>query len=199
MIRWDVKQVEASHIPDNFTSTSNYTVIMFLLYHDSPTKVAFQLEPTTRNRSTYGSQVSGDENFCTVDQPCGVDQGDCDFDNQCSNGLKCGDDNCPAALGFQNGTDCCGDPCQGFDMQSNTVKTFNYPYFYGFDYYCYEVLTTSQGSTISLEIVDFVVSIMPTCQSTFQFSVIYCIKHFPFRPIMISFWCMMVARTMIIF
>ena len=153
-----MKQMEMSLLPDNFTSTSSLAAVWLMLKNDNPTKVAFQLELTTRNSSTYGSQVSGHDNFCTFDQPCGIDQGDCDFDSQCSSGLKCGDNNCPAALGFENGTDCCADPCSGFNMHTTTIKTFNYPYFYGFNYYCYEIFTTTQGSTISLEIVDFAVS-----------------------------------------
>ena len=156
-----------SLLPDNFTTTSYLAAVWLMLKNDNPTRIAFQLELTTRNSSTYGSQVSGHDNFCTFDQPCGIDQGDCDFDSQCSSGLKCGDNNCPAALGFENGTDCCADPCSGFNMNNTTIKTFNYPYFYDFNYYCYEVFTTTQGSTISLEIVDFAVSIY--CQNILKF------------------------------
>ena len=156
---FDVKQVEMSLLPDNFTSTSDYVAIMLYSYGTSPSRIALQLELTNRISSTYGSQVSGDDNFCTVDQPCGINQGDCDFDTQCFSGLKCGDNNCPTALGFENGTDCCDDPCSGFNMQNTTVQTFNYPYFYGFNYYCLEVFTATQGSTVSFEILDFAVSI----------------------------------------
>ena len=37
---------------------------------------------------------------CTSSNPCGVGEGDCDNDNECQSGLKCGTDNCPAYLGF---------------------------------------------------------------------------------------------------
>ena len=51
--------------------------------------------------------INGEEHFCTNDYLCGHHEGDCDHNNQCQNGFKCGTDNCPAALGFGSWTDCC--------------------------------------------------------------------------------------------
>ena len=46
---------------------------------------------------------------CTEAEKCGVGYGDCDFDNQCQDGLVCGDDNCNNGFG-DTAYDCCEDP-----------------------------------------------------------------------------------------
>ena len=47
-----------------------------------------------------------DDHCCTADKPCGVGEGDCDSDDQCSGDLKCGTDNC--GTGFVDvAMDCC--------------------------------------------------------------------------------------------
>ena len=47
----------------------------------------------------------GDEDFCTIDDPCGVNEGDCDGDHECKNELFCG--SCPNSLGVSSDIDCC--------------------------------------------------------------------------------------------
>ena len=49
----------------------------------------------------------GDEDFCTTDEPCGVDEGDCDDDDECRNDLICGLSNCPDSLDVSSAIDCC--------------------------------------------------------------------------------------------
>ena len=49
----------------------------------------------------------GSEDFCTTDEPCELDEGDCDSDDECKSHLFCGSDNCPSLLGFSSSTDCC--------------------------------------------------------------------------------------------
>ena len=44
---------------------------------------------------------------CTSSNPCGEDEADCDHDNQCKEGHKCGTDNCRSSLGFHSQFDCC--------------------------------------------------------------------------------------------
>ena len=51
--------------------------------------------------------TNGHENFCTTNHACGHYEGDCDNDNECLSGLKCGIDNCPPSLGFNSSVDCC--------------------------------------------------------------------------------------------
>ena len=46
---------------------------------------------------------------CSKSNQCGEGEGDCDNDSECLDGLKCGDDNCPA--GFPTALyDCCYKP-----------------------------------------------------------------------------------------
>merc|ERR1711874_43318 len=51
-------------------------------------------------------------NCCDIGQPgdglCGEGEGDCDNDDGCAPGLKCGNDNCPA--GMPSTHDCCYKP-----------------------------------------------------------------------------------------
>ena len=54
----------------------------------------------------YESSI-GDEHFCTTANPCGQEEGDCDFHEECQGNLTCGSVNCPASLGFDLDTDCC--------------------------------------------------------------------------------------------
>ena len=50
---------------------------------------------------------SGGWSCCTTNNQCGIGEGDCDTDSQCSGSLKCGTDNCDTSLGFPTGYDCC--------------------------------------------------------------------------------------------
>merc|ERR1712223_317117 len=50
---------------------------------------------------------AGHANFCTVDNPCPTDEGDCDLHSECQTGLICGTDNCPASKGYASWVDCC--------------------------------------------------------------------------------------------
>ena len=65
--------------------------------------------------------VAGEEDFCLSGIPCGVDDGDCDSDEECGDNLYCGSNNCPDTLGFQNGADCC------FNKTSHTIFSLDYP------------------------------------------------------------------------
>ena len=50
---------------------------------------------------------TGHATFCTSQNPCGLNEGDCDSKDDCQTGLVCGDDNCPSHLGFESWVDCC--------------------------------------------------------------------------------------------
>ena len=45
--------------------------------------------------------------FCTLDSPCGLNQGDCDVHEDCQSGFACGSNNCPDSLGYGTDVDCC--------------------------------------------------------------------------------------------
>ena len=50
----------------------------------------------------------GNEYFCTSDNPCAVDEGDCDSNNECQTNLICDIENsCPSYLGFASDVNCC--------------------------------------------------------------------------------------------
>ena len=54
-------------------------------------------------------KCANEDDFCTSQNPCGTDQGDCDTHDECQDGLFCGSNNCPDNLGFISETDCCYD------------------------------------------------------------------------------------------
>ena len=51
--------------------------------------------------------VVGDEYFCTTSNLCSENEGDCDSDAECQDGLLCGSNTCPTSLGFDSNIDCC--------------------------------------------------------------------------------------------
>merc|ERR1712110_779379 len=56
---------------------------------------------------------SGGWSCCSSSNQCGVGEGDCDYDIDCSGNLKCGTNNCDTSKGFGSGYDCCFDSgCQ---------------------------------------------------------------------------------------
>ena len=54
----------------------------------------------------------GDVNFCTTDNPCGMNEGDCDSNNECQTNLICDTTNdCSGHLGFASDVNCCISGC----------------------------------------------------------------------------------------
>ena len=45
---------------------------------------------------------------CSTSNLCGINEGDCDSDDECSGDLSCGNNNCPAP--FPSNADCCKYP-----------------------------------------------------------------------------------------
>ena len=56
--------------------------------------------------------INGKIGFCTC-HSCSEDEGDCNLDNECQDGLRCGNNNCPDSFGFDAHTDCCYDASLG--------------------------------------------------------------------------------------
>ena len=52
-----------------------------------------------------GSYEDVFQECCGTKNPCDVNQGDCDSDSECKDGLACGRDNCPSP--FPSDADCC--------------------------------------------------------------------------------------------
>ena len=57
--------------------------------------------------SQFDCCFSTEEDFCTVEKPCGVHQGDCDYNVDCLEGFICGFNNCQGSLGYDPEVDCC--------------------------------------------------------------------------------------------
>ena len=51
--------------------------------------------------------INGDEDFCTLENPCEADEGDCDSNEECQSELFCGSNNCPNSFGVSSSLDCC--------------------------------------------------------------------------------------------
>ena len=62
---------------------------------------------------------SGGWSCCTSTNQCGIGEGDCDTDSDCSGNLKCGTNNCDTALGFPSAMDCCYQGKEHKDASSN--------------------------------------------------------------------------------
>merc|ERR1719494_958915 len=61
-------------------------------------------------------QCLGGDSCCTAANPCGLGEGDCDRDDQCSGDLTCGIDNCnrKSMPSFDSTDDCCQRPAEEF-------------------------------------------------------------------------------------
>ena len=68
---------------------------------------------TSNCRDSLGFHIQIDccysieEDFCTLENPCSVDEGDCDSHDVCQGSLVCGLNNCPKLLGYDSVDDCC--------------------------------------------------------------------------------------------
>ena len=83
---------------------------------------------------------------CTSEIPCGQNEGDCNSNDECQDGLFCGSNNCPASLGFDSEIDCC---------VGNQIMSPNYPHAYinGADETW--LLKAPSGFTITLQFHSF--------------------------------------------
>ena len=82
--------------------------------NNCPTSLGFDSEVDC----CYAAML-GDEEFCAT-IPCGQDEGDCDFNSECQDGLLCGSNNCPVSLGFASEVDCCSETvCEAPNWQGD--------------------------------------------------------------------------------
>ena len=59
------------------------------------------------------STTVGSEDFCTTDNPCDINEGHCDSNDECQTNLICDTANsCPAYLGFASDVNCCFVGCK---------------------------------------------------------------------------------------
>ena len=52
-------------------------------------------------------KCESEDDFCTSENPCAEDQGDCDTHDECQDGLRCGTNNCPITASMSTDMDCC--------------------------------------------------------------------------------------------
>ena len=89
---------------------------------------------------------NGDDEFCNCNT-CSENEGDCDYDYQCQDGLVCGSNNCVASLGFDSDVDCC--------VLLTELMSPNYPNSYPNNAEETWLLTAPTGSTITLQFHSF--------------------------------------------
>ena len=92
--------------------------------------------------------TSGDIGFCKC-HSCSENEGDCDFPDDCQDGLICGSNNCPASLGFDSEFDCC----------TLAISSPNFPDSYPSNAEETWLLTAPTGSIITVKFLSFHVRI----------------------------------------
>ena len=92
---WTYTPVDISQIPENFTSTGNKMSI-HLYSGPNVTSVNVHAELDIVNSTSFEDSNLGEDNYCFASNLCQNNEGDCDFNNQCDDGLLCGNNNCPA-------------------------------------------------------------------------------------------------------
>ena len=78
-------------------------------FNNCPASLGYDLEVDC----CYGVFL-GDDDFCSADTNlCGVNEGDCDFNNDCQTNLICGAaGSCQESLGFASDVNCCVGGCK---------------------------------------------------------------------------------------
>ena len=89
---------------------------------------------------------NGEIRFCNCNT-CSVNEGDCDSNDECQDGLVCGSNNCQASLGFDSDVDCC--------FQVLIIMSPNYPNSYPNNVEETWLLTAPTGSIIKLQFHSF--------------------------------------------
>lgn len=94
--------------------------------------------------------------FCTVTNPCTVNEGHCFHDKQCSLGLKCGQRNCLTKLGYAVDTNCCYEHCnQWLDLSKGILTSPNYPNNYPHKTECAWLISAEENQQIELHFQEF--------------------------------------------
>ena len=95
---------------------------LFCGSNNCPTSLDFDSEVDCCYQPTVG-----DEHFCTNNNPCAVDEGDCDSNNECQTNLICDTINsCPMHLGFASDVNCCSIGCKFYQMISLSLGLSQY-------------------------------------------------------------------------
>ena len=110
--------------------------------------------------------------FCTESNPCKANEGHCYHVRQCQKGLQCGRKNCPAALGYDNDTNCCYELCNDWlDLENGDLTSFGYTNNYGYprNTECsWTINAAHQNQIVRLQFEDFKVSIIRMTSYSFK-------------------------------
>ena len=150
-----------SVFPSNISSSSNQLLIEFKSdewYRNSGFKAKIHAV------AIDNENVSLSANSCSRLNPCDVNHGHCQSDDECKGRLKCGHDNCNAEFGYSLKSRCCYDYCsQWLDMKFGTLTSPWYPEYYPRDFNCETLITVGMTvagpRTITLEFLQFKVSV----------------------------------------
>ena len=98
--------------PSTTSEFSNHCKLLYVLNH------CIKIESLLKSsfvQYDFLLVCHGGNKCCTPKNKCGIDEGDCDSDNDCEEGLKCGRDNCPDKTGneWNKEDDCCYKPIYG--------------------------------------------------------------------------------------
>merc|ERR1712192_293656 len=61
----------------------------------------------TDGQDCCSDKCYGGSSCCSEEYPCGLGEGDCDSNSDCTGELVCGSNNCPKGTTFEDGDDCC--------------------------------------------------------------------------------------------
>ena len=126
--------------------------------NNCPASLGFDVEVDCCYQPTLG-----DKYFCASGIPCGEDEGDCDYHDECQDGLYCGYNNCLVSLGFDSEIDCCSNSTQ--------IMSPNYPNSYPNNAEETWLITASTGSIINLQFNSFQVRFIVEFKSITKHSV----------------------------
>ena len=99
----------------NFTGIGHHRIGM----RNIDSKCTYKTNP----RCFISSESSYNANCCSPDQPCGIEQGGCEFDDDCFDNLECVKDNC----GLNNNeTSCCQAPGRRPGLVNKRPLSSNY-------------------------------------------------------------------------
>ena len=105
-------------------------------------------------------------NACSVANPCHGNQGHCFYDGQCIGDLRCGQNNCPAEIGYESDTNCCYDYCsQWLNMTAGTLTSPSYPNRYENMIACSWMIASSARRILKIEFEVFKVKVYQTNSS----------------------------------
>ena len=79
----------------------NFTLGKCIVYHKN-----WKFTCNTLSLVNCAIASNGYDEFCFCNI-CSENEGDCESNHECQDGLVCGVNNCPDSLGFDSGVDCC--------------------------------------------------------------------------------------------